>query len=50
MSVLILLWVGTLGVIYASSYYEMSKQNRQMLEYHSELYVLPLYENDIHPS
>lgn len=50
MSVLILLWVGTLGVIYASSYYEMSKQNRQMLEYHSELYVLPLYANDIYPS
>lgn len=26
MSVLVTLWVGTLGVIYTSSYFEMSKQ------------------------
>jgi signal transduction histidine kinase len=40
MSVLALLWVGTLAVIYASSYYEMSKQNRGMLREHAEQYVL----------
>ena len=31
MSILVLLWVGTLGVIYASSYWEMTKQNERML-------------------
>ena len=32
MFVLVLLWVGTLGVIYAFSYFEMKQQNEQMLE------------------
>lgn len=41
MSILVLLWVGTLGIIYASSYFEMSKQNREMLQAHAEMYVLP---------
>lgn len=41
MSVLVLLWVGTLGVIYASSYFDMTKQNQEMLRTHAELYVLP---------
>lgn len=41
MSILIVLWVGTLGVIYGTSYYAMSKQNQQMLQVHSDLYVLP---------
>lgn len=41
MFVLVLLWVGTLSVIYASSYFEMRKQNQQMLQLHSEMYVLP---------
>lgn len=41
MFVLVLLWVGTLVVIYASSYYEMQKQNEQMLQSHSDMYVLP---------
>ncbi len=41
MSVLVLLWVGTLSIIYASSYYEMKKQNRQMLEAHTQMYTLP---------
>jgi len=40
MSVLVLLWVGTLGVIYASSYFDMKKQNRQMLEAHAQMYTL----------
>ena len=41
MSVLVLLWVGTLGVIYASSYFEMTKQNEQMLQAHARMYSLP---------
>lgn len=41
MSILVLLWVGTLGVIYASSYFEMAKQNHEMLQAHAETYVLP---------
>jgi len=40
MSILVLLWVGTLGVIYASSYFEMTKQNEQMLEMHAEMYAV----------
>lgn len=41
MSILVLLWVGTLGVIYASSYFEMKKQNEQMLQSHAQMYNLP---------
>lgn len=41
MSVLVLLWIGTLGVIYASSYFEMSKQNQEMLQAHAGMYNLP---------
>ena len=40
MSILALLWMGTLGVIYASSYFEMTKQNEQMLEAHAEMYTI----------
>lgn len=40
MSILVLLWVGTLGVIYASSYFEMKHQNEQMLEAHAEMYTI----------
>lgn len=41
MTVLVLLWVGTLGVIYASSYFEMKQQNMRMLRAHTEMYSLP---------
>jgi len=41
MSILVLLWVGTLGVIYASSYFEMKKQNEQMLRAYAQMYNLP---------
>lgn len=41
MSVLVLLWVGTLGVIYTSSYFEMKSQNQQMVKEHAERYNLP---------
>lgn len=40
MSVLVFLWAGTLTVIYASSYYEMSEQNYNMLKAHAARYLL----------
>jgi len=40
MSILVLLWVGTLSVIYASSYFEMKHQNELMLEAHAEMYTI----------
>lgn len=40
MSVLVLLWVGTLGVIYTSSYLEMTRENRQLLQVHGDMYSL----------
>lgn len=40
MSILVLLWVGTLGVIYTSSYLEMKNQNNRMLKAHAEMYTL----------
>lgn len=49
MSVLVLLWVGTLGVIYASSYYEMKKQNEEMLQAHAEMYTLPTEFDEMEP-
>ena len=50
MSVLVLLWVGTLGVIYASSYFEMKKQNEKMLRAHAEIYALSPSMNGMTPS
>lgn len=38
MSILILLWVGTLSVIYISSYLEMKQRNIKMLHAHTEMY------------
>ena len=49
MSILVLLWIGTLGVIYASSYFEMQHQNEQMLEAHAQMYSLPNTFDDITP-
>ncbi|MBQ3087540.1 MAG: HAMP domain-containing histidine kinase [Clostridia bacterium] len=40
MSVLTLLWVGTLCVIYVSSYFEVAATNREMLREHAERYIL----------
>lgn len=40
MSVLTLLWVGTLCVIYVSSYFEVASKNREMLKEHAEQYML----------
>ncbi len=40
MSILLLLWFGTLCVIYASSYFEVSNRNREMLAQYAALYSL----------
>ena len=40
MSILTLLWVGTLCVIYVCSYFEVATTNRQMLKEHAEQYML----------
>ncbi len=47
MSILVVLWVGTLGVIYASSYLEMTRQNEQMLKAYADMYVSPLSMNNM---
>ena len=46
MSILVLLWGGTTAVIYASSYFEIKKQHRQMLQTHAQMYVLPPFAQD----
>ncbi len=40
MSILTLLWVGTLCVIYISSYFEVATTNQEMLKEHTEQYML----------
>ena len=40
MSVLVLLWAGTLTIIYACSYFELAEQNKGMLREHAWRYVL----------
>ncbi len=49
MSILVLLWVGTLGVIYTSSYLEMKQQNKQMLQTHAQMYKLPQFSGNTMP-
>lgn len=48
MAILVVLWVSTLGVIYTSSYLDMSRHNRQMLKAHSDMYVLAHSAPDTH--
>lgn len=48
MAILVVLWVATLGVIYASSYLDMSRHNRQMLKAHSDMYMLAHSAPDTH--
>ncbi len=51
MLVLVLLWVGTLGVIYTSSYFEMKKQNVRMLQTHAQMHTLsPPFEEMAPPN
>ena len=40
MSILVCLFIGTLAVIYASSYFEVANTNYEMLERHAQIYVL----------
>lgn len=40
MSILLLLWISTLGIIYASSYMEMTRRNEDMLKTHVAMYSL----------
>ena len=49
MAVLVILWVGLLGVIYTFSYFEMKSQNEQMIKAHAEMYNLPKYQNGTKP-
>ena len=49
MSILVLLWVSTLGFIYLSSYFEMTKQNEQMLKAHAEMYTITQEDDSIKP-
>ncbi len=44
MSVLVLLFLGTLAVIYGSSYYEVSEKNYGMLQRHAEMFVFPMQQ------
>lgn len=49
MSILVCLFIGTLAVIYASSYFEVSATNYAMLERHAEMYMLSEYMDDNAP-
>ena len=40
MSILVFLFLGTLAVIYASSYFEVANTNFDMLERHAQMYIL----------
>lgn len=40
MCVLVFLWVSTLGIIYTSSYIEMSAENREMLRFYADNFTL----------
>lgn len=48
MSILVILWIATLGLIYALSYYEMSNQNRKMIKAHADMYVMQKPANEIY--
>ncbi len=50
MFVLVVLWVGTLGTIYMSSYLEMRKENTQLLKAHSEMYGISTFDEILPPS
>lgn len=49
MSVLTLLWLGTLLVIYASSYVEVTRTNRELLREHAERFELEMPIEGISP-
>lgn len=45
MSVLVSLWIATLGIIYTSSYIEMSERNHSMVKTHAQMYNLDRFSN-----
>ncbi len=49
MSILITIWVGTLAVIYASSYFETARRDKEMLEEHIALYSLKHSQTSFSP-
>lgn len=49
MTVLVFLWVGTLCVIYTSSYFEVSERNQKMLDQYVALYSPEFYVSDDMP-
>lgn len=49
MSILVLVWAGTLGFIYISSYIETKNRNEEMMKMQAEMYVLPGEDNDALP-
>ena len=40
MSILVILWIGTLAVIYGSSYITMNRENSELLRMHADMYQL----------
>lgn len=46
MSILVALWVGTLGIIYTSSYFDMKIENERMLEAHAQMYELSQFKDE----
>ena len=44
MMILVLMWMGTLGLIYASSYSEMLRHNKELLAEETRMYELPQSE------
>lgn len=50
MGVLVLLFLGTLAIIYGSSYYEVYSQNHAMLENYANIYLVDVTESEELPS
>ena len=46
MSILVILWVGTLSIIYASSYIDVLNKNADMLKMHADMYTLSSSESE----
>lgn len=49
MSILVVVWVGTIGFIYISSYIETTSRNEEMMKMQADMYVLPEEQKDLLP-
>lgn len=49
MAILMFIWIGTLGIIYVSSYIKMTNQNYGMLKTHAAMYDLSADDNLVPP-